>query len=264
VRITATVPTPEADALALRMRKHFGHKLPVELEGAVSRVRIPTGEFELEPRGEVLVVRATAADDAGLARVREVVGSHLARFSREAEVELAWATLEKRAEDWIDGRRNAHHLLRTRDWTVELAPDASEALRLAALLHDSDRHAGNVPLEEQVASWDDERQVAEHAERSARLAAAWLREAGADNALTSDVEELIRLHEVGGPPEADVLQAADSLSFLEVNPAARWVREGLADREAAERKLTWMHDRIPIEEARAPAKELLQSALARL
>lgn len=264
MRLTATVPTPEAEALALRMRKHFGHKVPVELEGAVSRVRIPAGEFELEPRGAMLVVRAAAKDDAGLARVRDVVGSHLGRFARETDVELEWATLEARAEEWIDGRRNTNHLLRTRSWVLELEPAAREALRLAALLHDVDRQAGAVPLERQVAAWDDERQVAEHAERSGRIAAAWLREAGADEALASEVDALIRLHEAGGTPEADVLQAADSLSFLEVNPAERWVREGLADLETAERKLRWMHDRIRIPEARAIAGPQLDVAVASL
>lgn len=264
MRVTATVATPEAAALALRMRKHFGHKVPVELEGEVSRIRIQAGEFELEPRNGVLMVRACAEDDAGLARVREVVGSHLARFARETSVELEWATLESRAEAWVDGHRNARHLMRTRDWAVQLAPDGREALRLAALLHDVDRHAGDVTLEEQVAAWDDEQRVAEHAERSARIAAASLREAGADETLASEIEALIRLHEVGGTPEADVLQAADSLSFLEINPAERWVREGLADRETAERKLTWMRDRIRLAEAQGFAGPLLASALARL
>jgi hypothetical protein len=262
--MTATVPTPEAAALALRMRQHFGHKVPVELQGEVSRVRISAGEFELEPRGDSLAVRATAVDDVGLARVREVVGSHLARFARETDVELKWATLEARAEAWIDDHRNVHHLLRTRQWAVELAPEAPESLRLAALLHDFDRHAGDVSLDEQVAGWDDERRMAEHAERSARLASARLREAGADEGLIHDVEGLIRLHETGGTPDADVLQAADSLSFLEVRPAERWLREGLADPEVAERKLRWMHDRIQLAKARVLAGPLLAAALAGL
>jgi hypothetical protein len=260
--MTATIRTPEAEALALRMRKHFGHKVPVEIVGGVSRVRITAGEFELEPRGDSLAVRATGPDEEALARVRDVVGSHLARFARKTEVELVWASLEARSETWIGEQRNGRHLLRTRDWAIELAPEAREALRLAALLHDVDRFASGIPLAEQVASWDDERGIAEHAERSARIAAAWLRSAGADDELNRDVETLIRLHEVGGTPEADILQAADSLSFLELNPAARWVRKGIADRDTAERKLAWMHDRIRLDEARPLAAPLLEAAFA--
>jgi hypothetical protein len=262
MRMTATVRTPEAEALALRMRKHFAHKVPVEVRGAASRVRIPAGEFELEPRGDSLAVRATGSDEEALARVRDVVDSHLARFAREAEVELVWASLEIRSEAWIGEQRNARHLRRTRAWVIELSPDAGEALRLAALLHDVDRVASGIPLAEQVAAWDDERCIAEHAERSARIAAAWLRDAGADDELTHDVETLIRLHEVGGTPEADILQAADSLSFLEVNPAARWVQEGIVDRETALRKLTWMHGRIRLDVARSLATPLLEAAVA--
>ena len=35
--------------------------------------------------------------------------------------------------------------------------------------------------------------------------------------LIEDVEELIRVHEWGGSPDANLVQAADSLSFLETN-----------------------------------------------
>jgi hypothetical protein len=260
--MTAIIRTPEAEALALRMRKHFGHKVPVDVSGGVSRVRLPAGEFELEPRNGVLAVRASAVDAAGLARVTEVVGSHLARFAREADVELDWASLETQAEALVARERNGRHLVRTRDWALHLEPDASEALRLAALLHDVDRQARDVPLAEQVAAWDDEQRVAEHAERSARIAAAWLRSAGVDKKLSRDVETLIQLHEVGGTPEADLLQAADSLSFLEVNPAARWVEEGIADRTTAERKLAWMQDRIRLDRAKPLAAPLFEAALA--
>lgn len=264
MRASATVRTPEADALALRMRKHFAHKVPVELEGAVSRVRLPAGEFELEPAGDVLGVRASAPDEAGLERVREVVASHLARFARTQGFVLEWEGLERRAEARVGGLRNGRHLVRTRDWALELEPDAGEALRLAALLHDADRDAGSVALRDQVAAWDDEAVVAAHAERSARIAGDWLRDEGASEALADEVEALIRLHEVGGTPPADVLQAADSLSFLEVNPAARWVREGLAGRGEAERKLRFMLDRIRVERARREAPPLLERALAEL
>ena len=49
-------------------------------------------------------------------------------------------TLEERALAWIEPYWNAEHLVRTRDWVLELEPDASEALRLAALTHDMERH----------------------------------------------------------------------------------------------------------------------------
>jgi uncharacterized membrane protein (DUF2068 family) len=45
------------------------------------------------------------------------------------------------ARAWVVELRHPHerHLLRTEDWAVELEPDASEQLRLAAVLHDVER-----------------------------------------------------------------------------------------------------------------------------
>jgi hypothetical protein len=74
----------------------------------------------------------------------------------------------------------------------------------------------------------------------------------------------VLLHETGGTSEADVLQAADSLSFLETNPAARWVREGRATPERAAEKLRAMHDRISLAGARRHARPLLETSLQAL
>src|SRR4051794_20563547 len=87
----------------------------------------------------------------------------------------------------------------------------------------------------------------------------------------TSVERLIMHHEIGGFPEADLLQAADSLSFLEVNgPRPRvWVEEGRCDVATAQAKLDWMRDRIAVAAARpfaarfhAAASALLRGAVA--
>ncbi|MDQ4018578.1 MAG: DUF2218 domain-containing protein [Actinomycetota bacterium] len=266
MRSSAVVGTPEAEAIVMRMAKHFGHKVPVEREGGVARIALPAGRLELEANRGELVVRAEAADEAGLGRVEEIAGSHLVRFARKGRLELSWArpTLEERARAFVAPHRNARHLERTRDWLLELRPDASEALRLAALLHDADRELGGVPVAEQVANWDDEEALRTHAERSAAIATRWLRAQGADAALVQAVGDLVRQHETGGTTDADLLQAADSLSFLDVNPAARWVREGRAPVRDAERKLWRMHDRIRLPDARERAASLLERAVVEL
>jgi uncharacterized protein len=87
----AVVRSQQAGALALRMGKHFAHKVRVEHEGDVTRVHTRFGPFELEPAGDVLHVRASAVDDEALARLEEVVMSHLGRFARGEELELAWS-----------------------------------------------------------------------------------------------------------------------------------------------------------------------------
>ena len=104
---------------------------------------------------------------------------------------------------------------RSSGWTV-WPPDAREAVRLAALTHDMER-AFPGPDSPVMTSLDDPVYERLHSERSARIVRDWLRGHGADDALVRDVEELILAHETGGSHEADLVQAADSLSFLETN-----------------------------------------------
>ena len=65
-----------------RTARHFAHKVDVEADGDVRRVRIAAGTFELEPaQGEVLI-RLFPVDEASLPRLREVVAAHVERFER--------------------------------------------------------------------------------------------------------------------------------------------------------------------------------------
>src|SRR2546428_11105297 len=49
-------------------------------------------------------------------------------------------TLEEQAEAWVMPFENGRHLVRTRDWLVELDPGAGAAPRLAALTPDVERN----------------------------------------------------------------------------------------------------------------------------
>jgi hypothetical protein len=174
-------------------------------------------------------------------------------------------TLEDRARAWVEPYWNAHHLVRTRAWLIELEPDAGEALRLAALTHDMERHFPGGPQRDFANSPPEDPEYDRlHSERSAQIVGGWLRGEGADDELVGEVERLIRAHEVGGSEDEDLLQAADSLSFLEVNGpiAAGWVMSGRCSRERAEAQCRWMYERIQIPRARELAGPLLEGALA--
>jgi hypothetical protein len=173
--------------------------------------------------------------------------------------------LERRAEAWIQPFSQAEHLARTRDWVLELDPAAGDALRLAALTHDMERHFPGGPRQDKAAKrWDDPEYLRAHAERSVRIVGDWLEAEGADPHLRSQVRELILLHETGGTPEADVLQAADSISFLETlsDVAVSWVRTGQCGPQKAKEKHDWMFDRIRVERARDLAYPFYQHAIA--
>jgi NADPH:quinone reductase-like Zn-dependent oxidoreductase len=176
-------------------------------------------------------------------------------------------SLLERARAWVlDVHPHARHLDRTLDWLLVLEPDASEALRLAAVLHDIERAFepddvppdNTDPASSAYTEW--------HQERSARVAASWLVAEAATPELVDSVRRLVRVHEDGGGVDADVLQAADSIAFLEiqVDLFLGMVRDGRLSRAAAERKFQWMFDRVRVERAREIAAPMLAVALARL
>jgi hypothetical protein len=173
-----------------------------------------------------------------------------------------------RAGAWVEEvHPHARHLLRTEHWALELDPDASERLRVAAVLHDIER-----AFPDREATWDSARDWDSpaynrwHQDRCAVIAAQWLSDQGVDGELVGGVERLIRVHEDGGWPEADLLQAADSLSFLEtmVPLVVGWVESDSGGRERAVGKLQNSLDRIhpSLSRARELAQPMLRDALA--
>ncbi len=176
--------------------------------------------------------------------------------------------LLERATEWMaEVHPHFRHLQRTLDWALELDPQASEAVRIAAVTHDAER-AYPEPGWDSAMSWDDPDYNRWHQDRCARIVTEWMREQGAEPGLTAEVERIVLVHEEGGFPEADVVQAADSLSFLEtmVHVIAEWVQSGRAPRSAAEGKARHSLERMSPEltRAREEAEPLLAAALQRL
>ncbi len=178
--------------------------------------------------------------------------------------------LVERARGWM-AERHPHfsHMQRALDWALELDPDASEAVQIAAVTHDAERAYPDPdsPWDSAV-SWADPEYNRWHQERCARIVGEWLREQGAEPALTAEVERLVSVHEEGGWPEADIVQAADSLSFLEtmVWILAEWIQSGRCTRESSEGKARHSLERISPElaPARAEAEPMVAAALQRL
>jgi hypothetical protein len=175
--------------------------------------------------------------------------------------------LEDKAQRWIEEiHPHALHLVRARDWALAIEPAAGEGLRIAAVLHDVERAFPDPSSPwDPAGDWNDPGYVRWHQDRCAAYAGAWLREQGAPDGLAHEIERLILVHEEGGSADADVLQAADSLSFLEtLTPiTVGWVRRGI-DPAHARAKLQFMADRISLQRARADAEPLLQRALTEL
>jgi hypothetical protein len=167
--------------------------------------------------------------------------------------------LREAALRWIRPYRDRRHLERAADWALSLDPGAGEPLLLAALTHDMERSLPGGPVIDKAATeWDDRPYNDRHCERSADVVAGWLLGQGAGASFVEGVREPILRHEFGGGAEGDLMQAADSLSFLDVNGpvVAAWVLDGECDRDKGQRKLDWMLERIRHEPARATATVL--------
>jgi hypothetical protein len=159
------------------------------------------------------------------------------------------------------------HLVRTLGWLDSLAPGSRPALRLAALLHDIERGFPD-PGSPYVSGrdWAVEHYVDYHQGRCARLLTRWLGEHGAEPAFMADAVALVAVHERGGWPDANLLQAVDSLSFLEtMGPLVRrWIAEGTTSRESGLEKMRAMWERIQVPAAHEAGRELYERVMREL
>ena len=171
------------------------------------------------------------------------------------------------ARTWVTERYpyNRHHLLKALEWLDRVAPDSSEWVRLATLTHDMER-AFPGPDQPVIKTLSDPEYERAHSVRSARIVGAWLRGQGADDGLIAEVERLIVAHEFGGWPEADLVQAADSLSFLETNIELflGFVRSGRHPAHEVRKKFNQMFGRIQIPRLKLLAQPLIDRALQQL
>ena len=160
---------------------------------------------------------------------------------------------------------NRDHLIRALEWLDRLSPGVDEAVRLAALTHDMER-AFPGPDSPAMHSLADPVYERLHSERSARIVGEWLRAQGADEKLLHEVERLILWHELGGWHEADLVQAADRLSFLETNVDLflDFVRSGRFSVGEVRAKFEQSYHRIRVPHAKELALPLYERAAARL
>jgi len=89
IRSEARVATPRSARYLGQLCKHFAHRIPATFSGGYGRIEFPAGICELEAAGDVLVLRAIAADAPSLGQVEEVVARHLERFAFRDRPEIS-------------------------------------------------------------------------------------------------------------------------------------------------------------------------------
>lgn len=86
----ARVATAAPRRYLAQLCKHFEHKLPVVLAEDRGRIEFSGGVCTLEAGDDALTMRLTAADEAALVRLEDVVARHLLRFAFREEPEVRW------------------------------------------------------------------------------------------------------------------------------------------------------------------------------
>ncbi|KQN93600.1 hypothetical protein ASE95_01265 [Sphingomonas sp. Leaf231] len=88
----ARVPTHSASRYLQQLAKHWSHKMEVSFSEQEATIAFPNGAtLDLRADSATLDVRLTVADDGDVARMRDVVASHLDRFAfREAPLTFDW------------------------------------------------------------------------------------------------------------------------------------------------------------------------------
>lgn len=87
----ADVSTDQPARYAKQLVSHLGRKLDFTAEGAVSTAAMGTGTGQVVVGDGVLTLLATGPDEASVATVEHVLGSHLLRFATREDLTVAWA-----------------------------------------------------------------------------------------------------------------------------------------------------------------------------
>ncbi|MGE8357410.1 MAG: DUF2218 domain-containing protein [Microvirgula sp.] len=79
---TAILTTPDASRHLFKLCKHFARKIPVEFDERHGEIRFPFGVCRLVATPAAMELHCEAGDDAELARLQDVIGSHVELVTR--------------------------------------------------------------------------------------------------------------------------------------------------------------------------------------
>lgn len=132
------------------------------------------------------------------------------------------------------------HAENTLEWLLRLAPDTDDSLRIAALGHDIER-AVEARKVRRSDFPDYDSFKAAHAHNCSKILREIMSECRVPRSIADEVCRLVRRHEVGGDPRADLLKDADSISFFDVNLPLYDKRNS---REETLRRCAWGYQRL--------------------
>jgi hypothetical protein len=90
----ARVETDQPERYIKQLVSHLAHRLSTSTSADGSGlIEVERGRCTLSPQAGVLVLAATAEDDAAMERIQDVVGRHLERFGARAGLRVGWSVV---------------------------------------------------------------------------------------------------------------------------------------------------------------------------
>jgi hypothetical protein len=91
MKSSATVPTANAGRYMVQLCKHFGHEVPASWNDHEGKIVFEMGEAALRAAPETLMMVAQASDAESLARLEQVMDSHLKLLAlSEPQMDVEW------------------------------------------------------------------------------------------------------------------------------------------------------------------------------
>lgn len=92
---TGRFSTAKGRAYMTQLCKHFGHKIPAEVDGDRGHVEFPLGMARMQADDLAIIVELTSDDAANVQRLQGVIDSHLERFAfREDFKAMEWSEVK--------------------------------------------------------------------------------------------------------------------------------------------------------------------------
>ena len=88
---STTVETVKASGYLPQLCKHFGHKTDTSYSTEAGWIEFDFGRADLEAAEGQLEMKASAETQEALARLKNVLASHLERFAFREELSINWA-----------------------------------------------------------------------------------------------------------------------------------------------------------------------------
>lgn len=87
----ARVVTDKAARYMMQLAKHWAHRFDVRYDDTSAHVPLPLGRCRMTAHADGLDITVEAADHEGLARLEDLVATHLDRFAfREGALKYGW------------------------------------------------------------------------------------------------------------------------------------------------------------------------------